>query len=214
MSKLIRLVDIEDVNLKTLSVEIKALAVSGKQMTLSVFRQLPNEPILNDNIDLRGTAWGHVNYFWKENEGDLHLVWQINDKLCRSPIKKREIYQYQEKLRDLSRERKGLADAIKDVKEHLPKTITTWTNHICNEREPIDDDKINMTFYNETAFWIKEKSPYTFGFLRKFIASGEDRLLEMKKEIEQEHASSIDRHKKYMAHFNSFAQLPQLFIAM
>lgn len=81
-----KIINIEDVNLKTMQVEIKALTVNGKQMTLSVFRQIPHASIFDDEIEIKGTPWGTVNYFWKDNEAWLHLIWQKNDRLFRDLI--------------------------------------------------------------------------------------------------------------------------------
>ena len=105
--------DIETKNatLDTLSVTIQALHVSGKQMTLAVFRQLP----IGDEEELEALAeyeaeaafdrlhpeddtppddaiayeqaqiWGTVRYAIK-NEGDMWLVFSIGGKLYRRPI--------------------------------------------------------------------------------------------------------------------------------
>ena len=81
-----KLINIEDVSLKSMSVEIRALTVSGKQMTLSVFRQLPEKSILDDQLNLIGIPWGRVLYFWgaeKDCKG-FQVVWQSRDTLFRS----------------------------------------------------------------------------------------------------------------------------------
>lgn len=44
--------------IKTAVVEIKTLTVSSKQVTLAVFRQLMEEPLVNDDGTLNGTPWG------------------------------------------------------------------------------------------------------------------------------------------------------------
>lgn len=85
-----RLVNIEDAKVKTLTVELKALTVSGKQMTLSTFRQLPVEDIWTDwpeDPGFRGIPWGRVLYFWGgQIPRGFHLVWQDADELFRCHI--------------------------------------------------------------------------------------------------------------------------------
>ena len=81
-----KIITIEDVSLKSMAVEIKALTVSGKQMTLSVFRQLPRVSIWNNLFEQIGTPWGRVLYFWgdaKDCDG-FQVVWQRDSQLFRS----------------------------------------------------------------------------------------------------------------------------------
>lgn len=91
-----RRITTHDASVKTAAVEVKALTISGKQVTLSVFRQLVNEPLINPHDGtLFGTPWGRVNYFWGDCEPDhLHVVWEKSRELRRacvyhSPIKAR-----------------------------------------------------------------------------------------------------------------------------
>lgn len=81
-----KLITIEDVNLKSMAVEIKALTVNGKQMTLSVFRQLPHLSIWDNMFEQIGTPWGRVLYFWGNNKdcNGFQVVWQKGDQLFRS----------------------------------------------------------------------------------------------------------------------------------
>lgn len=80
----------EEAKLKTASVEIKAITVSGKQMTLAVFRQLIEEPIVDEvNNQLLGVPWGIVNYHSGVGceyvaEEHLHIIWQKGSELRRS----------------------------------------------------------------------------------------------------------------------------------
>jgi hypothetical protein len=67
---------------KTASVEIKALTVEGKQMTLAVFRQLEVEQLISEDGSLRGVPWGRVNYL-RNSADELHVVWQKGDELRR-----------------------------------------------------------------------------------------------------------------------------------
>ena len=71
------IIDVEDVAIKTPVVTIKALTVSGKQMTLAVFRQLP----VSEWCETQ-ESWGFVRYKIKD-EGDYWLVFSREGTLWR-----------------------------------------------------------------------------------------------------------------------------------
>jgi hypothetical protein len=77
-----------EAKVKTCSVEIKALAIRGKQVTLSVFRQLQEGCLVNHETGaLNGQPWGKVNYFWGDcKPNHLHVVWQKGDELRRDCV--------------------------------------------------------------------------------------------------------------------------------
>jgi hypothetical protein len=92
---------VSDVQIQTATVSIRTLVLGKKQMTLSEFRQLPEEPLINDQAlpasdgGLRpfidGEPWGLVNYFWTGcgMEGEhLHVVFTRDGKLFRSCVGK------------------------------------------------------------------------------------------------------------------------------
>lgn len=95
-----RRISVYEASVRAATVEIKALVVSGKQVTLSVFRQLKSEDVIDlETIELRGLPWGTINYFWKgcsdwEDQGSrerigsadahLHVVWQSGQELRRA----------------------------------------------------------------------------------------------------------------------------------
>lgn len=79
--------------LRTATVEIKTLSVSGRQVTLAVFRQLEKDTLFEPKTwECRGTPWGRVNY----HPGDgctgqfprlhHHVVWQLGDALRRTVV--------------------------------------------------------------------------------------------------------------------------------
>jgi hypothetical protein len=78
-------IEIQQANLKTVSVNIQVLKVGAKQMTLSVFRQLDQGDVFNEwTGELEGAIWGRVNYQWSGHEEHLHLVWQQGTNLRRA----------------------------------------------------------------------------------------------------------------------------------
>lgn len=79
---------------KTASVDVRVLTISGKQVTLAVFRQLIEEPLV-DTCDgtLAGVPWGKVMYcpgkacsLHDRSPGHLHVVWQKGDQLRRAAV--------------------------------------------------------------------------------------------------------------------------------
>lgn len=83
-----------EATIRTATVEIRTLTISGKQITLAVFRQLPQGDLIVRDYDtdiyrLQGPIWGIVNYFWGKcdyPESHLHVVWQLGDELRRSCV--------------------------------------------------------------------------------------------------------------------------------
>ncbi|KQZ07264.1 hypothetical protein AB0K86_33035 [Streptomyces clavifer] len=73
----------------TASVEVKTLTIKGKQVTLAVFRQLKDEPLIAEDGTLLGEPWGIVNYHpdkCADAPEHLHVVWQKDDALRRSAV--------------------------------------------------------------------------------------------------------------------------------
>ncbi|WP_181383959.1 hypothetical protein [Streptomyces sp. NWU339] len=73
----------------TASVEVKTLTISGKQVTLAVFRQLREEPLISEDGSLNGDPWGVVNYH-PEKCGNAvahwHVVWQRGTEIFRAAV--------------------------------------------------------------------------------------------------------------------------------
>lgn len=91
----VREISAHEATLKTATVELRTLTVNGKQVTLAVFRQLLEMPLMDDLDEdghgpvLAGQAWGTVNYHPdKCGDGDrhLHVVWQSGAHLRRSLV--------------------------------------------------------------------------------------------------------------------------------
>ncbi|MFG3136081.1 hypothetical protein ACGFZA_07645 [Streptomyces sp. NPDC048211] len=79
----------QNATITTAAVEVKTLTISGKQVTLAVFRQLKEEPLIADDGTLRGEPWGTVNYHPDKcaaGSGHLHVVWQKGTEIRRSRV--------------------------------------------------------------------------------------------------------------------------------
>jgi hypothetical protein len=81
---------VQNAEITTASVEIKTLTVSGKQVTLAVFRQLLEQPLVREDGTLTGEPWGIVNYHPDKCAGSSvahwHVVWQDRRELRRSTV--------------------------------------------------------------------------------------------------------------------------------
>lgn len=99
---------VHNAEIKTAAVEIRTLTISGKQVTLSVFRQLQDSDLVGEDGTLLGVPWGSVNYHpdkvrdredsdpWSGRAPKLipcqraalhlHVVWQEGAELRRSLV--------------------------------------------------------------------------------------------------------------------------------
>lgn len=80
----------QNATITTAAVEVKALTISGRQVTQSVFRQLLDEPLIANGGTLNGVPWGTVNYH-PDKCGDSrrqhwHIVWQSGEELRRARV--------------------------------------------------------------------------------------------------------------------------------
>lgn len=80
----------QNATISTATVEMKTLTVSGKQVTLAVFRQLKEEDLLHPlNATVVGDLWGTVNYHpdrCTDAPEHLHVVWQKGSELRRAHV--------------------------------------------------------------------------------------------------------------------------------
>jgi hypothetical protein len=85
-----RALTVQAAEIRTAAVEIKTLTVSGKQVTLAVFRQLREKPLIAEDGALNGIPWGIVNYHPEKCAYDRpahwHIVWQDGSELLRSTV--------------------------------------------------------------------------------------------------------------------------------
>lgn len=83
----------ENAVIKTASVEIKTLTVSGRQVTQAVFKQLRSRRLMDPlTLAFNGQLWGYVNYHpdgcggGSDYSEHLHVVWQSGAELFRSSV--------------------------------------------------------------------------------------------------------------------------------
>jgi hypothetical protein len=88
-----RILTSNEASIQTATVDVKVIRIGQRQMTLSVFRQLKKEALIDWDVDervyqLRGQPWGLVNYCpgcCKQYE-HLHVVWQKDNELRRASV--------------------------------------------------------------------------------------------------------------------------------
>lgn len=80
----------QNATITTAAVELQTLTISGKQVTLAVFRQLREELLVADDGTLNGVPWGIVNYHPEKCTDSQfphwHVVWQHGTELRRARI--------------------------------------------------------------------------------------------------------------------------------
>lgn len=80
----------ETATITTAAIQIQTLTIGKKQVTLAVFRQLREEPLVAEDGTLNGVPWGIVNYHPDKCGDDYsdhwHIVWQRGSELRRSYI--------------------------------------------------------------------------------------------------------------------------------
>lgn len=58
-----KILNAENAQIITATVSVKTITIERRQVTLSVFRQLQSEDIIDLEVfRLRGVGWGHVRY--------------------------------------------------------------------------------------------------------------------------------------------------------
>lgn len=79
-----------NVQVSNATVEIKMLTLSCKGVTQAVFRQFIEAPLIKEDGNLNGVAWGTVNYHPDKCADDApphwHVVWQQGGELRRSRV--------------------------------------------------------------------------------------------------------------------------------
>jgi hypothetical protein len=86
---------VHNAEIRTATVEIRTLTISGKQVTMAVFRQLQEERLVDHDGSFIGLPWGTVNYHpdksctsSEDNRPHVHVVWQKGTDLRRCCFRK------------------------------------------------------------------------------------------------------------------------------
>ena len=223
------IINVENASIKTASVEIKTLTVNGKQVTLSVFRQIIEENILDDeNFKLNGTPWATVNYFWKDDQNlsdyKIHVLWQKGSELRRCVILKKANHKDSYYLKTKKYEQ--IQSSIHDRKSYIKDIELT-------EKHYLDDKEIENCFYIKQLKWLINNTNNMIGHINDGRSNNEitkyenilkranDRLEYVYQELAREKKELIedcDFLKEYEIQYNKLVEplidLPHLFIAI
>jgi len=220
------LLNVENAQIKTASVEIKTLTVSGKQVTLSVFRQIIQEDLFDTrNLKLNGVPWGIVNYFWKEDNQDfkIHVVWQKGKELRRSLIFKNPCHRYHYLCTTGYSEIKEICDDLKEdilyLKDKNNSNVFMDAIDKCDQIKPlqsfierriydIDNIKNGRSSLNLEEYELyKKRAEIKMDSLQQKL----NELMESYNEAEKERINYISEYNKLMV---PLLELPHLFIAV
>lgn len=181
-----------EATLNTLSVTIKALMVSGKQMTLAVFRQLPFEDsagLLTQDGHLRQDLnyWGRVCYSIK-GEGDHWVVLESEGQLYRADLPHINSYQHlltnaewqldkaikeadeytQEITRKRKRLEKGGLEAV--YEKHIQRQLLEFEEKLPGLRDKVSEQRRVLEWHRNFCENVKESLQVLHGLTQLFIA--------------------------------------------
>ncbi|MCX5209774.1 hypothetical protein OG689_10810 [Kitasatospora sp. NBC_00240] len=147
----------------TAAVEVKTLTISGKQVTLAVFRQLREERLITKAGELAGEPWGYVNYHPEKCESDRehrHYVWQQGTELLRSKVYGTPEFDPEENRRRVPAE--FLSEAADQL---LDGRVREWLRGRLDGAPLVPRDEWSSTFRDELVLGKP------FGFSVKAFAS-------------------------------------------
>lgn len=135
-------IDISQVKISTLSMEIKTISLNKKQMTLSFFRQIPREKLIDfDSAKLNGVPWGRINYFWQDHSaGDIHVIWQNNNQIFRDIVSTEDRLHIG--MKNISRLNERLVSCELDRNKHQAEVDggNTWRKQLVTQEQRWIDD--------------------------------------------------------------------------
>lgn len=215
-------VTVENAQIKTAAVEIKTLTISGRQVTLSVFRQIQEEDIFDENLALKGVPWGTVNYFWKEDftKDKIHLLWQRGKELRRCILFRKSSQKYHHSIDGY--------EYVSQIKNNLDVYYKIMWDIFVSEMPVKDVNQTSNDCLKNVGFLqrvLNEKNDGKYHYYHKeelrdddavklFLEKAIFDLAENKKIMEREIAKKDTMVKKYSEMMETFISLPHLFIAV
>jgi hypothetical protein len=215
---------------KTASVEVHALTLSDKQITLAVFRQLQAEPLINlATAELNGVVWGRVNYFWGGCSPDhLHAVWQKGVELRRACVSakpdgwKSGLNVCVARVKSLIRRWVGYrllesSDSLAKLKE---KYVTVGPGKVYASEQEYPSVFSNYDSLKQSTWVFQPPDPVEHN--RKFVEAanalrrvlGDGSADEVNKEIEEEQMWALAFIYRWEKSYQTVLSTEQLFIAI
>ncbi len=202
-------ISVKSAVLKAAQIEIKALSVNSKQMTLAVFRQLDHRDLICSNGDadtsplLAGLPWGRVNYHPDKCGDDyehLHLIWQLETFLYRSTVYQDPIKSKLFNFSDSNDEIKRLTHLIAQRQRY-----DAWMAK-CDERIASNDSRISdfESKIPDLERKNRESPAYSFSYSGAFPATERVNVYEL--EIKSYKKRIAELQSLTRGHFQSFEE--------
>ncbi len=193
-----KVIDISRAEIKTATVEVRQITIDARKMTLSVFRQIPEENIFLDTVGgliLAGLPWGRIAYYWgDQNTNHLHILWQKDTELRRALIGKIK------PLTDADLDR-----AIDDNYVSTALGTARWSGVV----PWWFPDHIEVPA--ETEYY---KAGDIENFKEEKVAAIQDIRKQREKILRPFFSRARLETESWMAHYNELSKLDQLFIAV
>jgi hypothetical protein len=141
---------VHNATINTAAVEVKTLTISGKQVTLAVFRQLREEQLIAKDGTLNGQPWGYVNYHPDkcDEPGHRHYVWQRGDELLRCRVDSKPEFAQTVRLNEAT--------------HYLTSLVDEWLHD--RDECPIEDDQVHVLRARGTSVRV-----YDMGLPAEFV---------------------------------------------
>ncbi|WP_406306277.1 hypothetical protein OHA61_34190 [Streptomyces sp. NBC_00885] len=145
----------QNATITTVAIEIKAITIGSKQVTLSVFRQLEKARLIAHDGTLNGVPWGYVNYHPDKCADDYphrHIVWQQGQELRRANVSHQPDFDP-----GVTRHRPLAFESVA-VSRYLTSSVLEW---LSGRRPdcPLNKEQQHGTKYSDE---ITYRTPHTF----------------------------------------------------
>ena len=221
-------ITVEEALIKTATVEIRTLTVSGHQVTLATYRQLDFRKVVDTSLlRLNGVVWGRVNYHHdcdalSKRPEHVHLIWQDATELCRDVVSQalfdRQISGYQAALDRTARHwvmQNLLVGSWWGKKDEIWETV---------DEVQVGDTQVRVFFSDAMRSLNRENKAQAQGKPKEPYSQQEDRVKLRQKwpdvplpEILETAKKAQAEMERYIADANAFfgklCQVQQLFIA-
>lgn len=231
-------ISVSEAQIRTAQVEVKALTISGRQVTMALFRQLETEPLINPDCSLAGIPWGWVNYFPPPCQADhLHIVWQKGEELRRACVREnipRTWIEEHLKRRKLAAWRVMYARAFDDPSiygaaatfssgyyrpDHVEfeyMGVTVWLEEPAWKEYIQVSQRLSQSSAGELSKWQVEQFNQNLAAARDSLAERRDQIdLDNEEDALKQTDGAIEAAtEKYSETVAALKTLPQLFIAV
>ncbi len=198
-----RTLDIHTAELTTAAVEVKTLTIRGKQVTLAVFRQLEERPLVLEDGTLAGLPWGRVNYHpgkCADCGEHMHIVWQLGDELRRARVDRSRWWANADFYAD------GLVDTyLEYARQRRDSGITIHGRRFVNKERLLTYDFEGVlcgTSFECDIYHVTSRK------------CSDDEFAELRAEMLAAVTMEKERRKRIDGQWEVLGELPQLFIAV